>query len=575
MKYGDGAFRNVFGYLRLTLPAYEGTTNISAIKSVELSADENVAGIVSIDYSGDEPVATIVSNGSKSLKLNARYKGSGPKGYEAGVVYLIMAPGTYHNVKLTITAFSELPEEQTAATAEPFTVALKKDLVIKRGQYTECKTLPDKAPDVPIGSTTWPNDSDAFDYGLANNETRKAKLSGLSGAEGISNNNITIPVTADKVTYHGPGITYNGNRVTLQQVSNYWSESYPNIIPSQRCISFKINRPGTVRFYPAPASKDGDVLRVPTYYLAVVATRNGVTTAKIVDEVTPQVMADGSVKENRTDTNIYSADWEKYWISLSVKESDISGIESAATVYLFHRNPQVNTLLVHYWPIEWTCEKPAEVVHIGKFLLAGDSTCTEYNASAAPQTGWGQCLAAALGGDPVVKNFAIGGESTKSFIDSGKWDNLCANIVSGDCVLIQFGHNDEKTDDAHHTDPQTTYKENLTKMINDVLDRGGKPVLLTSVCRRGFHSNGDPLDTHGDYPPAMRELALATETPLIDIEAQTRQWLKELGPDGSVPYYIMDKRDPNAMDNSHLTLEGAEAVAGMIATGLKNLGYWE
>ena len=115
----------------------------------------------------------------------------------------------------------------------------------------------------------------------------------------------------------------------------------------------------------------------------------------------------------------------------------------------------------------------------------------------------------------------------------------------------------------------------LTQFINDVKERGGTPVLLTSVSRRYFHSNGTPQRTHGDYPPAMRELATATSTALIDIEEQTYQWLATLGPDGSVPYYVIDKRDPTATDNTHLTVEGAQVVAGMVAQGLKTLGFWE
>ena len=43
-----------------------------------------------------------------------------------------------------------------------------------------------------------------------------------------------------------------------------------------------------------------------------------------------------------------------------------------------------------------------------KILLAGDSLVTEYPESAAPQTGWGQCLAEALGGNVQVRNHAIG-----------------------------------------------------------------------------------------------------------------------------------------------------------------------
>ena len=208
--------------------------------------------------------------------------------------------------------------------------------------------------------------------------------------------------------------------------------------------------------------------------------------------------------------------------------------------------------------------------------LAGDSLCTEYPESVAPQTGWGQCIAAALGDEDLnVVNCAVGGESTKSFIDSGKWQKLIDSVQRGDIVLIQFGHNDEKDRESLHTDPFTTYKENLNKFVNETRAKGGTPILLTSVCRRYFNGDGTPQRTHGSYPKAMRELAAATGTALIDIEEQTYQWLLQLGPEGSKPYFVLDKRKPDNMDNTHLTKEGAEVIAGMIAAGMKKQKLWK
>ena len=73
----------------------------------------------------------------------------------------------------------------------------------------------------------------------------------------------------------------------------------------------------------------------------------------------------------------------------------------------------------------------------------------------------------------------------------------------------------------------------------------------------------------------MRDLATATGIPIIDMEEQSWQWLLRLGPDGSAPFFVLDKRDPAAMDNTHLTREGAEVIAGMIAGNLKELNIWQ
>lgn len=580
MKPGDGVLRNVFGYLRFTIPAWPETTKIAAIKSIVFSADENVAGDIQIDYSGAEPVASIVANANAtdSLTLNTRWKNQGPTGYEAGMVYMVLPAGTYHNAKLTITPFAEKPDVQTAAVGESFSVNFVGDVTVKRGKYTDCGVLPTEAPAEPEPEPdpefTWPNDPDAFDYGLQPDETRKASFSGMSGLLGSGNQPINNTITVNDVTYGGPGLNYYGNRISANKVAEEWSTEYPNLVPSSRYFSFKINRPGHLRFYPAVASKTGTELRVPTFYLVLVTKVNGVSSAKLIQACTPSELVDGTLSENRQDTNVYSPAYEKYWVTLPVSEEDLAGIDEAATVYLYHRNPTVNTLLVYYWPLEWTVsDQMAATEHDPKFVLAGDSTCRTYTENEYPQNGWGQQLAGALPDSVRVDNYAVGGQSTKSFYNAF-WASARADILPGDIVLIQFGHNDQKTAETHHTDPFTTYKDYLMLYINETRSRGGVPVLLTSISRRFFNSNGQLQRSHGDYPVAMRELATATNTPLIDLEELTFQWLSQLGAEGSVPYYVMDKRDPTAMDNTHLTIAGAQAIAAMVAQGLADLGLW-
>ncbi|MBO4426981.1 MAG: hypothetical protein J5771_00655 [Bacteroidales bacterium] len=208
-----------------------------------------------------------------------------------------------------------------------------------------------------------------------------------------------------------------------------------------------------------------------------------------------------------------------------------------------------------------------------KLLLAGDSICTEYAESAAPQTGWGQCIGAALGDGVQVVNLAVGGESTKSFIDEGKWEELLAQVDTGDIVIINFGHNDEKTDAAHGT-TTSVYSANLKKFASEVRTKGGSPVLVTPMSRRNFSDAGVLARSHGDYPNAMRTAGGDTRTPVIDLEEISFQWLGKLGEAASEDYYVVNKRVGVDNDNTHLVLEGAQLVAGWIADGLKNIGLW-
>jgi len=74
-------------------------------------------------------------------------------------------------------------------------------------------------------------------------------------------------------------------------------------------------------------------------------------------------------------------------------------------------------------------------------FIAGDSTAAR--GAGDRQQGWGEPFASYF--DPTkinVVNLARGGRSSRTFITEGLWDQLLAQVKTGDTVLIQFGHND-------------------------------------------------------------------------------------------------------------------------------------
>ncbi|MBO4476399.1 MAG: hypothetical protein J5737_06740 [Bacteroidales bacterium] len=142
MKKGDAAMRNVFGYIRFTVP--EGSDGASAIKSIAFTADQALAGKIQIEYSGDDPVVYLDPNGNKTLTVNMRWNGSK---YEAGTLFAILAPGTYTNLKMTVTPFSNGATTQNAATGTPFVLSSTKSVTIKRGKYADLGRLPASKPD--------------------------------------------------------------------------------------------------------------------------------------------------------------------------------------------------------------------------------------------------------------------------------------------------------------------------------------------------------------------------------------------------------------------------------------------
>ena len=81
-------------------------------------------------------------------------------------------------------------------------------------------------------------------------------------------------------------------------------------------------------------------------------------------------------------------------------------------------------------------------------FLVGDSTMADKpKPEQNPERGWGQLLPTFLDDSVAVRNFAVNGRSSKSFIDEGRWETVLGQLTVDDYVLVQFGHNDEKQDD--------------------------------------------------------------------------------------------------------------------------------
>ena len=209
-----------------------------------------------------------------------------------------------------------------------------------------------------------------------------------------------------------------------------------------------------------------------------------------------------------------------------------------------------------------------EVTVSGVLHLVGDSLCCIWPESARPKAGWGEFLAARLGGKAVVNNYAVSGRSTKSFLALGDWDKAVAQIKKNDLVLIQFGANDSNSSDpSRYAEPYGAFSDNLKRFVRETRAKGGIPVLVTEPNAHKYGSDGQLKHTWGEYPAAMRKVAKSTSTTLIDANELTFQWLKKTGEDASAKYYMSDE--------THFTQDGADVVAGLIAQELAALGLWK
>lgn len=206
-------------------------------------------------------------------------------------------------------------------------------------------------------------------------------------------------------------------------------------------------------------------------------------------------------------------------------------------------------------------------------FMVGDSTMADKEElEASPERGWGQLFPTYLQGNIILQNHARNGRSTKSFIAQGRWDEVMSRAKKGDIVVIQFGHNDAKQSDPERYAPIDQYEDNLMRMVGEAKKKKMNVIMCTSICRRKFNKQGEFVENHhGGYPLAAKRVAERMEVPIIDLEASTAEWLKELGDEASKAYFMnvaageCTKFPDGKVDNTHLRENGALIVGRMFA----------
>lgn len=235
-----------------------------------------------------------------------------------------------------------------------------------------------------------------------------------------------------------------------------------------------------------------------------------------------------------------------------------------------------------------------------RIFMVGDSTSSNYPAEVAPRMGWGQVLPQFLKDESGVRvvNLAQSGRSSRSFITEGWFKLLADHLQSGDYVLIQWGHNDEKCDITGSLDwvnrctypnspagmPQgaktveglsegttaedLSFQRSLEKYVALARSKGATPVLVTPVTRinrdasvGGYVEGLFPItaSTHittkgdfpGNYSQTVRDTAAVNGVPVVDLDARSIAFFNGVGvgsggPDavGGWRDYYLAVRDP-------------------------------
>ena len=215
----------------------------------------------------------------------------------------------------------------------------------------------------------------------------------------------------------------------------------------------------------------------------------------------------------------------------------------------------------------------APVIH-----MIGDSTMADKPRLELPERGWGQLFRTIVREPAKVVNHAANGRSTRSFIHEGRWRKVVGSLKTGDWVVIQFGHNDEKVDKPGvGAEARGLYQDNLRKFVRESVSHGAHPVLATSVARRRWNEQGELVPTHGEYPEVVRMVAREEDVPLVDMERLTNELERSMGVEGSKKLHLWfapgehPKLPKGLEDDTHYSEFGALRVAKLFAAECQRL----
>jgi lysophospholipase L1-like esterase len=220
-------------------------------------------------------------------------------------------------------------------------------------------------------------------------------------------------------------------------------------------------------------------------------------------------------------------------------------------------------------------------------FLIGDSTVRNgQGTGTSGQWGWGEPIVDLFDGSKIhVRNMALGGTSSRTFLTGGNWDKVIAELKPGDFVMMQFGHNDngpvDDTSRARGTikgvdetsreidNPITkkhevvhTYGWYLRKYIADTKAKGATPIVCSLIPRKIWKDGKIERGRNG-YAGWAEMVAKQEGVAFVDLNEIIADRYDALGPAKVEAMFA----DPH----THTSRGGAELNAQCVVAGLKRL----
>ena len=210
--------------------------------------------------------------------------------------------------------------------------------------------------------------------------------------------------------------------------------------------------------------------------------------------------------------------------------------------------------------------------------MVGDSTMQTCEEMPGGQQGWGQALARQADGgalcevshrqgcpypqqrrytlpELIVDNCAIGGRSSRTFLEEGRLADVESQLQPGDFMVVQFAHNDANPEHPERYVTPDQFAAYLRQYAQAAAAGGVQMILATPI----------PWPQHEEllmpYRMAMLDFARSEGLPCLDLGAAVAAAFPRLGARRTAELY--------QPDGAHLSARGAEFVAAAFARLLR------
>jgi rhamnogalacturonan acetylesterase len=221
------------------------------------------------------------------------------------------------------------------------------------------------------------------------------------------------------------------------------------------------------------------------------------------------------------------------------------------------------------------------------FYIIGDSTVKNGDGTGKNnQMGWGTVINPFFDTTKIdVRNHAIGGRSSRTFITDGRWDIILKTLKKGDYVIMQFGHNDASPlddtarargtikgigeDSTEIYNPIRKIKEvvhsygwYMRRFVKDTKAKGAIPIVCSLIPRDNW-KDGKVVRSADSYALWAKQIAEQEGAYFIDLNELIAAKYEEMGEQEVHKFF--------PADHTHTDLEGARLNAEIVARALKKI----